>query len=408
MIEKYLSKSISDKSIKIIDTDIKYNHDFATFSTTDIPDVLKSYLLNFLPMNIAVSQEHYKSIPTMTKYCLDFIGQLFHADMKSNRYTGIATVGSSEACIMAGVMMLTKWKINNRNSLQHPNIIISEAYQVCWKKFADMFSVRLNVVPTVGDSCVLDTDKLASKIDSGTIGVVGILGNTFTGRYDDIPEINKIVEEYNSKHKQNIIIHIDAASGGFYDPFINPDRIFFDFRLKNIYSINVSGHKYGLCPPSIGWLFCRSELSSLNILENDLDYLGGQILSDKTINFSKSAIPLAAQYFLISNLGFNGYGNIMQNLNRSFQSFVRDLKEISSIRIVSCGDIPMIVYTSNDVDLRKLEDLLLKKYGFYVPTYRLPGSNILCQRIVIRSDFTDTLQKEYLYALNDCINILKE
>jgi hypothetical protein len=40
-------------------------------------------------------------------------------------------------------------------------------------------------------------------------------------------------------------LSVDAASGGFVAPFINPDLLW-DFRLPKVVSINVSGHKYGL------------------------------------------------------------------------------------------------------------------------------------------------------------------
>jgi glutamate decarboxylase len=39
-------------------------------------------------------------------------------------------------------------------------------------------------------------------------------------------------------------IHVDGASGGFVAPFLYPE-IVWDFRLPNVKSINVSGHKYG-------------------------------------------------------------------------------------------------------------------------------------------------------------------
>jgi len=38
---------------------------------------------------------------------------------------------------------------------------------------------------------------------------------------------------------------VDAASGGFVAPFVNPNLLW-DFRLPTVVSINVSGHKYGL------------------------------------------------------------------------------------------------------------------------------------------------------------------
>lgn len=40
----------------------------------------------------------------------------------------------------------------------------------------------------------------------------------------------------------DVKIHVDAASGGFVAPFVEPD-LKWDFRLKNVCSINTSGHK---------------------------------------------------------------------------------------------------------------------------------------------------------------------
>ena len=40
----------------------------------------------------------------------------------------------------------------------------------------------------------------------------------------------------------DVKIHVDAASGGFVAPFVEPE-LKWDFRLKNVCSINTSGHK---------------------------------------------------------------------------------------------------------------------------------------------------------------------
>ena len=50
------------------------------------------------------------------------------------------------------------------------------------------------------------------------------------------PTIIKVLQGYDVK------IHVDAASGGFVAPFVEPE-LKWDFRLKNVCSINVSGHK---------------------------------------------------------------------------------------------------------------------------------------------------------------------
>lgn len=60
--------------------------------------------------------------------------------------------------------------------------------------------------------------------------------------------MDKVVSEVNEKNGWSVGIHVDAASGGFIAPFVHPD-LAWDFRLKNVVSINVSGHKYGLVYP---------------------------------------------------------------------------------------------------------------------------------------------------------------
>ena len=54
----------------------------------------------------------------------------------------------------------------------------------------------------------------------------------------------------------DVPLHIDGASGGFVWPFLYPDSEW-DFRLEQVRSINVSGHKFGLVYPGIGWLIFR-------------------------------------------------------------------------------------------------------------------------------------------------------
>lgn len=47
----------------------------------------------------------------------------------------------------------------------------------------------------------------------------------------------------NERTGWDLAIHIDGASGAFVAPFLFPD-IKWDFRLKNVASINISGHKW--------------------------------------------------------------------------------------------------------------------------------------------------------------------
>lgn len=80
-------------------------------------------------------------------------------------------------------------------------------------------------------------------------------------------------------------IHVDAASGGFIAPFLYPE-LEWDFRLPLVKSINVSGHKYGLVYPGVGWVIWRSKDDLPEELIFHINYLG----TDQptfTLNFSK-------------------------------------------------------------------------------------------------------------------------
>lgn len=399
---------MSDLNLESVrDKDVPYYRDLSSFTTTDLSKELLDYMFEFAPMNIAISLKANPSIKKMHDYCVDFIAKLWNAPESC---LGIATVGSSEACIMAAASMLSCWKKSFKgvkNESRKPNLILSSAYQICWKKFSKYFDVELREIPVTEKKVKMQVDKLDALIDEYTIGVIGMFGNTQAGLYDDIEAINDIIEENNNRFGRNIKIHVDAASGGFFAPFIQPDKIF-DFRLKNIASINASGHKYGLTPPSIGWLIFKNKDLINTSFCNTIDYLGGGVHEDIGINFSKSAMPLAAQYYLFNHLGFSGYKEIISKTDGVAQYIADEINKIPQIELVTKGNISTVIYTSSkdsDLDLRLLEKELRETYRWHIPTYELPDINTLVHRIVVRTDLKIEKAKE---LITDIKNILQK
>lgn len=91
---------------------------------------------------------------------------------------------------------------------------------------------------TLPQRLVLKNDARVSSLE---LIFEQIIGTTYTGEYEDVKAINDLLVERNI----DCPIHVDAASGGFVAPFVNPS-LEWDFRLSKVVSINVSGHKYGL------------------------------------------------------------------------------------------------------------------------------------------------------------------
>ena len=66
-----------------------------------------------------------------------------------------------------------------------------------------------------------------------------------------------------------------------------------DFKLKNVASINASGHKFGLVYPGVGWCIFRSKAFLPNSLVFYDYYLGSEQINF-TLNFSKGAAQMRA------------------------------------------------------------------------------------------------------------------
>ena len=219
-------------------------------------------------------------------------------------------------------------------------------------------------------------DKVLDYVDDYTIGVVGVLGITYTGKYDDIKALDKKLEEYNKTAKLTVPMHIDAASGGMFAPFIEPE-LEWDFRLKNVVSISTSGHKYGLVYPGIGWVLWRDKEYLPQELVFDVSYLGGKIPT-MAINFSRSASQIIGQYYNFLRYGFEGYRQIHQRTKDVAMFLASELEKTGLFQIYNNGEnLPIVCYKLRDdvnVDwtLYDLADRLLMK-GWQVPAYPLPA-----------------------------------
>ncbi|EPS26248.1 hypothetical protein PDE_01184 [Penicillium oxalicum 114-2] len=222
---------------------------------------------------------------------------------------GIATTGSSEAVLLAGLAFKHRWLLMHTYQPQtNMNVIIGDNAHLCVRKFADYFDVEARAVPVNEQSgFVFDVDQLRDKLDRNTIGVFLTLGSTYTGHFDPVERVCKILDEFELQTGHNIPVHVDAASGGFIAPFTSGnERFLWDFRLRRVASINTSGHKFGLTPLCVGWLLWRDKSHIPKSLLRESSYLRGTQTAF-TLSFSRSAMPITAQYFNFYSKGMNGY-----------------------------------------------------------------------------------------------------
>jgi rsbT co-antagonist protein RsbR len=106
------------------------------------------------------------------------------------------------------------------------------------------------------DRFTISADEVVDRVDENTICAVGVLGTSYSFQYDPIDKINNALVALKRAKGLDIPLHVDAASGAFVAPFLNP-KLKWDFRLEQVKTINVSGHKFGLVYPGIGWALWR-------------------------------------------------------------------------------------------------------------------------------------------------------
>src|SRR6476469_9566476 len=375
----------------------------ATFVTTWMEPEADRLMAEAFDKNM-IDKDEYPQTSEIERRCVNMVSHLFNAPEDGNA-VGASTIGSSEAVMLAGMALKWRWRARRTAAglpTDRPNLILGSNVQVVWEKFCRYWDVEPRYIPVKHDRYVISADEVVERIDENTIGVVAILGTTYTGEFEPIDAIHDAIVANNTETGFDVPLHIDAASGGFVAPFLHP-HLKWDFRLPNVVSINVSGHKYGLVYPGVGFVIWRSAADLPEDLIFHVNYLGGD-MPTFTLNFSRPGNQVVGQYFNFIRLGRAGYRKIMEAL--------RDLAVHTSGRIAALGPFELVSdgsaipvfsfrlvnsapYTVFDVSER------LRTEGWQVPAYTMPeaATDEAIMRVVIREGFSYDLADDLIAAL---------
>src|SRR5215467_2662417 len=231
----------------ILDGNARLN--LATFVTTWMEPQARLLMTQCLDKNM-IDKDEYPQTAELEARCVNILADLWHAPDGGDA-TGCSTTGSSEACMLAGMALLWRWRERRRAAAaaaDRPNLVMGANVQVCWEKFCRYWQVEPRLVPMVEGRYHLTGPEAAARCDQNTIGVVAILGSTMDGSYEPVSEISDELDRLAASGGPDVPVHVDGASGGFVAPFLQPDLVW-DFRVPRVASINASGHKYGLVYP---------------------------------------------------------------------------------------------------------------------------------------------------------------
>lgn len=391
----------------------------ATFVTTYMDKYATKLMNEAININY-IDETEYPRIAIMAGRCINILANLWNTPETISWKSGAVAGGSSEACMLGGVAAWLRWKERRAREgklSDKPNFVISSGLQVVWEKFAQLWQIEMRQVPLSDKHRTLDPEAAIALCDENTICIVGIMGVTWTGLNDDIEALDAALEEYNTKMGFEIAIHVDAASGGFILPFLQPE-LKWDFRLKWVWSISTSGHKFGLVYPGLGWVIWKDKSYMPGDMSFSVNYLGANI-TQVGLNFSRPAAQILGQYYQFIRLGFEGY-KMVQQTSMEIARYLHS--EIGKMEVFENYDSevvnPLFIFSLEPKYAKKckwtLYDLQarLQQSGWMVPAYSLPDnlSERVVMRIVARQGFTrdmaDMLLGDIAMAISE-FNVLE-
>ncbi|HIF99571.1 MAG TPA: hypothetical protein EYQ54_21530 [Myxococcales bacterium] len=355
-------------------------------------------------------------------------------------YAGAGTVGSTEACLLAGLALKFRWrewyrarsgKSESEVRSIRPNVVISSCFQAAWEKLFKYMDIEPRLIFPKSESFTLDAEQLRDAIDENTMGVVCIMGNHYGGQYDPVWEVDRILSQINEEKGYQLGIHVDAASGGFIAPF--QELPAWDFRLTNVLSISSSGHKYGESCCGTGWVVWRQRRGLSEHVAISVTYLGGNAESF-TLNFSRPASGVYVQYYKLMRYGMQGYQQVCDNMMGNAR-YIRDgLKSMTHegkprFVLLDAGDeacLPVVAaalnpecnFTYNAIDLQNA----LSQHHWYVGGYKMglndpiteekialfsnEDRNATMFRIVVKSNLTRGMAENLLESFVETFKFL--
>lgn len=364
----------------------------ATFCQTwEEPEVHK--LMDLAIDKNMIDRDEYPQTAEIERRATHMMADLWNAPDAANT-AGSSAIGSSEACMMAGMAAKWRWRAKREAAglpTDKPNMVCGPV-QVVWHKFAKYWDIELREVPMSPGHYGMEAADMLERVDENTIFVVPTLGVTYTGAYELVKPLADALDQLQADTGLDIDIHVDAASGGFLAPFCAPD-LEWDFRLPRVKSISSSGHKFGLAPLGAGWVIWRDKDELPDDLIFHVNYLGGDMPVFQ-LNFSRPAGQIIAQYYDFLRLGREGYKRIHDASYETGRYLAQVVPTLGPFELLCDSNpdtgIPTVTWRIIEGEdpgytLFDLADRL-RMEGWQVPAYTLTGtvSDIPVQRILVR------------------------
>lgn len=268
--------------------------------------ILQSFVTN--PNNIGChttgkSETAFRGTQNIEREVLSAIAvDIFKAQIDG--FDGYIASGGTEANIQAAWIYRNIFIQDYNASADEIALVSSEDTHYSIPKASNLLMIDWLKIPVDFETRAIDEVALnmiicnAKQNGKKYFIAVANMGTTMFGSVDD-PEV------FVNAFKQNNVLfklHIDAAYGGFFYPFSNPNSIL-NFENLAVSSITIDAHKLLQAPYGTGIFLCRKNLMKF-ALTREAEYINGM---DLTLCGSRSGTNAIAVWSILSTYGKHGW-----------------------------------------------------------------------------------------------------
>ena len=382
----------------------------ASFVTTTMDAECDQLIHDNIGVNY-IDTEVYRANLDIQNRCVNILLDLYNAPDTSKGW-GIECIGSSEAVMLAILTHKRRWEEKRKKEgkpTDNPNIVMGNDVHLVWNKACIYFEIEQRLIPLHPEQFTITAESAIDRVDENTICVVGVLGTSYTFDYDPIEEINDALVDLKNNKNLDIPLHVDAASGGFIAPFLNPE-IKWDFRLEQCSSINVSGHKYGLVYPGIGWALWKNADDVPSSLVTETNVLGF-VEKSFSLNFSRGGAMILAQYYNFVRLGWQGYFDIQNTMRENARYLASELDKIGRFDILNNGKLtPSCIAKLKDSSKFNEADLVakLREHNWIIPAFTMPpaADSVTVMRMNVKETFSHDMADLLVRDVKQALEVL--
>lgn len=280
-----------------------------------------------------------------------------------NTIDGYVATGGTEANLQAVWIYRNYFMQEFHAQLNEIALICSTDTHYSSAKAANVFQIEFFPLQVDDKTRKVDPKKLEQtfkEMRAKGIKYVIVFANMMTTMFGSVDDIYLYMNELESNGFQ-YKIHVDAAYGGFYYPFVNKHAL--DFSNDKVSSITVDAHKMNQAPYGTGIFLIRKGWMKYTTTST-ASYVQG---NDSTLCGSRSGANAVAVYMILKSYGYDEWQRKMQELCERADWFENALK-IKRIQYFREGRSNIIVFPNGSIS-----DAIADRFGLVPDDHLSPN-----------------------------------